>query len=180
MPGDARRGALLDRDGVLNVRPAPHAYLGGPEEFEWLPGAREAVARLEASGWVVAVVTNQRGLSLGRVSPEAIAAIEERIQSDLAVLGAAIDGFYTCPHDTPDGCDCRKPQPGLLLRACEELGLDPAGCVMVGDEETDVAAGRSAGCGTVLVAPGAPDTAADLVVPDLAAAVDALLGATPR
>lgn len=164
---------FLDRDGVLNVRPPAHEYVTSADRFAWLPGAREAVVELKRCGWKVAVVSNQRGVALGRVTAEALAEIEQRIQSDLAP-DAAIDGFFHCPHDVDEDCDCRKPRPGLLVRAAGELRVDPAGSWMIGDEESDVAAGRAAGCSTILLSPYAPDTAADRVEPDLAAAARSL------
>jgi D-glycero-D-manno-heptose 1,7-bisphosphate phosphatase len=163
---------FLDRDGVLNVRPSEHEYVTSADQFAWLPGAREAVVELKRCGWKVAVVSNQRGVALGLVSPAMLAEIEERIQRDLGP--DAIDGFYYCPHDADGGCDCRKPRPGLLVRAAEALGVDTAGSWMIGDEESDVAAGRAAGCSTILLSQAAPGTAADLVAPDLAAAVRSL------
>ena len=159
---------FLDRDGVLNARPPEHEYVTSVERFAWLPGEREAVVELKAVGWKVAVVSNQRGVARGLVSSHTLAAIERRIQGDLAPE-AAIDGFYYCPHDADDGCDCRKPRPGLIARAAAELGVEPGESWMIGDEESDVAAGRAAGCSTILLSPDTPDTAADLVEPDLAA-----------
>jgi D-glycero-D-manno-heptose 1,7-bisphosphate phosphatase len=164
---------FLDRDGVLNVRPPEHEYVTSADQFAWLPGAREAVVELKRCGWKVAVVSNQRGVALGLVSPGTLAEIEQVIQQDLAP-DAAIDGFYYCPHDADEGCDCRKPRPGLLVRAAKALRVDPAGSWMIGDEESDVSAGRAAGCSTILLSPAAPGTAADLVEPDLAAAARTL------
>ncbi len=174
--GEARRGAFLDRDGVLNVRPDAHAYVTRPDELRWLPGAREAVAALNRAGYRVAVVSNQRGIARGLLDERVLAEIEQRMRSDLSEVGAAIDGFYYCPHDLDEGCDCRKPAPGLILRAAGELGVDCAGSVVIGDEETDVAAGRAAGCRTALVSSDpTPATDADIVAGDLSAAVRALL-----
>jgi len=153
---------------VLNARPPEHEYVTSVDQFAWLPGAREAVVQLKRAGWRVAVVSNQRGVARGLVSPETLAEIERRIQADLGSEGA-IDGFYYCPHDADDGCDCRKPRPGLIARAAAELGVEPGESWMIGDEESDVAAGRAAGCSTILLSPDTPDTAADLVEPDLAA-----------
>jgi D-glycero-D-manno-heptose 1,7-bisphosphate phosphatase len=160
---------FLDRDGVLNVRPPEHEYVTSAAGFAWLQGAREAVVELKRCGWKVAVVSNQRGVALGLVSTETLGEIEQRIQSDLAPE-AAIDLFSYCPHDADEGCDCRKPRPGLIARAAAELEVEPGESWMIGDEESDVAAGRAAGCSTILLSAGAPDTAADAVEPDLAAA----------
>jgi len=167
--GDARRAVFLDRDGVLNPRPPEHTYLTSAGEFEWLPGAREAVVALKEAGWKVAVVSNQRGVARGLVSTDVLAQIEQRIQRDLRP--AAIDGFYYCPHDLDAGCDCRKPHPGLLMRAASELGVDRSASWMIGDDANDVAAGRAAGCRTILIAPDGHDPGdAELVEPDLLSA----------
>jgi D-glycero-D-manno-heptose 1,7-bisphosphate phosphatase len=161
---------FLDRDGVLNARPPEHEYVTSVDQFAWLPGAREAVVQLKRAGWKVAVVSNQRGVARGFVSTETLAEIEERMQADLGPE-AALDGFFYCPHDLDECCDCRKPRPGLIVRAAAELGVEPGGSWMIGDDESDVAAGRAAGCSTILVAPDRDSTdAADLVEPDLAAA----------
>jgi D-glycero-D-manno-heptose 1,7-bisphosphate phosphatase len=161
---------FLDRDGVLNARPPEHEYVMSADQFDWLPGAREAVVQLKRAGWKVAVVSNQRGVARGLVSPETLAEIEERMQADLGP-GAALDGFFYCPHDLDESCDCRKPRPGLIVRAAAELGVEPGGSWMIGDDESDIAAGRAAGCSTILIAPDCDSTdAPDLVEPDLAAA----------
>jgi D-glycero-D-manno-heptose 1,7-bisphosphate phosphatase len=164
---------FLDRDGVLNLRPPEHEYVTSVDQFAWLPGAREAVVELKRCGWKVAVVSNQRGVALGLVSSGTLAEIERRIQRDLAP-DAAIDGFFYCRHGLDEGCDCRKPRPGLIVHAAAELGVEPERSWMIGDEESDVAAGRAAGCSTILLSPAAPGTAADLVEPDLAAAARSL------
>jgi D-glycero-D-manno-heptose 1,7-bisphosphate phosphatase len=160
---------FLDRDGVLNVRPPEHEYLTSAERFAWLPGARAAVAELKGAGWKVAVVSNQRGVARGLVSSGTLAEIEARIQADLGP-DAALDGFFYCPHDLDEGCDCRKPRPGLIVRAAAELGIEAEGSWMIGDDESDIAAGRAAGCSTILISADASNTAADLVEPDLATA----------
>src|SRR5581483_4794961 len=111
-----RPAAFLDRDGVLNRRPPPHDYVRSAEALELLPGVAGAVDALRAAGFATVVVSNQRGLARGLLTPETLAAIERR----LAEAGVRIDAYYYCPHDLADGCDCRKPAPGLLLRAAAE------------------------------------------------------------
>jgi D-glycero-D-manno-heptose 1,7-bisphosphate phosphatase len=168
-------GVFLDRDGVLNERPPEHEYLRSPDDFRWLPGAREAVARLCIAGYVVIVVSNQRGVARDLVSWDTLASIERVIQRGVSKHGGFITAFYYCPHNTDEACGCRKPAPGLLLRAAAEHGLDLAGSAMIGDSETDVQAGRAAGCMTIrITAPGASSTA-DVVVDALASAADRLL-----
>jgi D-glycero-D-manno-heptose 1,7-bisphosphate phosphatase len=160
---------LLDRDGTLNVRPAPHEYVSSADEFVWLEGAQEALAQLARAGFSLAVVSNQRGVARGLVAPGALAAIDERIQRDLRPRGCAIGAFRYCVHELTAGCGCRKPRPGMLLDVAGALGLDLARSWMVGDSLSDVRAGRAAGCRTALITKADNDARADLVAPSLAA-----------
>jgi histidinol-phosphate phosphatase family protein len=170
-----RRGLFLDRDGVLNERPPAHDYLRSSEQFRWLPGVPEAIARLSSAGFVPIVVSNQRGIARALVSWSTLASIERVIQRGLSEYGGSIAAFYYCPHDIHEGCRCRKPAPGLLLRAAAEHRLDLGASAIVGDSETDVQAGRAAGCLSIQVAePGEPSTA-DVVVAGLPSAADYLL-----
>jgi D-glycero-D-manno-heptose 1,7-bisphosphate phosphatase len=170
-----RAGVLLDRDGVLNVRPPEHRYVESVDAFEWLPAARAALGVLSRAGYPLAVVSNQRGVARGSVTWSTLRAVEARIQADLAPFGAHIASFYYCPHERDDGCDCRKPRPGLLLEAARELRLDLALTTMIGDSEDDVKAGRAAGCYTILIGSMESAAAPDLVAPDLGSAARAIL-----
>jgi histidinol-phosphate phosphatase family protein len=170
-----RAGVLLDRDGVLNVRPSEHRYVESVDAFEWLPGACAALGVLSRAGYPLAVVSNQRGVARGLVTWSTLHAVEARIQTDLAPFGAEVKGFYYCPHEADEGCGCRKPRPGLLLEAAGELQLDLSGSTMIGDSEDDVQAGRAAGCYTILVGSTGSPTASDLVVPDLGSAARAII-----
>ena len=157
----SRSAVFLDRDGTINVRPAEHQYVAAVDDFEWLPGARAAIARLACAGYLIAVVSNQRGVARGLVDPSVLTELELRIQKDLAPFGCAIDAFRYCLHDHDSGCACRKPEPGMLLGLRDEFGLDLARSWMIGDAESDVRAGQAAGCRTALL--GSPDS----VSPDL-------------
>jgi D-glycero-D-manno-heptose 1,7-bisphosphate phosphatase len=168
----SRRAVFLDRDGVLNERPLEHDYVRDIADLRLLPEIAKAAARLRGAGYALIVASNQRGVARGLVSQVTLARIENAIQDELATAGAWIDAFYYCPHDLDENCDCRKPRPGLLLRAADELELDLASSAFVGDSETDVAAGRAAGVFTVRVGGGA--TAADLEAADLADAAQLL------
>jgi D-glycero-D-manno-heptose 1,7-bisphosphate phosphatase len=141
----ARRAFFLDRDGVLNRRAGPHDYVKSPAEFVWLAGAREGVRRLNDQGWLVLVVTNQRGIARGLYTAADVEAIHARAQRELALLGAHVDAFYFCPHSDDDRCDCRKPQPGLILRGAREWDVILADSFLVGDDDRDVEAARRAG-----------------------------------
>jgi D-glycero-D-manno-heptose 1,7-bisphosphate phosphatase len=166
---------FLDRDGVLNVRPPAHEYVTHLDGFAWLPRAAEGVAALNRAGYRAVVVSNQRGVARGLVSLETLAALERVIDEGVRAAGGRIDAFYYCPHDYHDACACRKPAPGLLLRAAEELGLALPRSAMIGDSESDVEAGRAAGVATTIriAAPGT-GTAADLVAADLVEAASVL------
>ncbi len=158
------RGAVfLDRDGVLNERPPPHKYVTQAHEFRWLPGAADAVARLTDAGLLVFVVSNQRGIARRLVSWDTLAQIEARIQDELGRRGSAVTSFYYCPHNVTDGCDCRKPKPGLVLRAAKEHRLDLNASTVIGDDESDVAAGHAAGCATIRIGPAGTSSRADAV-----------------
>jgi len=156
---------FLDRDGTLNER-VVGGYVDDPERVVLLPGAAGAVARLNAAGLPVVVVTNQRGLATGRLSEEQYAAVTARIADLLAARGAWIDATFVCRHDHGQ-CDCRKPADGLFRQALAAAPwADPARCVMVGDMPGDVAPAR--GLGITAYQLGTD-------VPDLAAAVERIL-----
>lgn len=168
--------AFLDRDGTLNVKAAEGSYVTTPTEMRLLPGAGQAVRRLNEAGVFVVLVTNQRGIARGLLTEADYGAVTERLVELLAEEGAALDAVYVCPHER-DACDCRKPAPGMLRQAAREHPvIDLACAVMVGDTEADVAAGTAAGTATVRIAAGEVPTGADRVVPDLAAAVAEILG----
>ena len=116
-----------------------------PDEFVWLAGAREGVLRLNDEGWLVLVVTNQRGIARGLMTTADLEAIHARAQRELHEIGAHVDAFYFCPHGDADACACRKPEPGMLLRAAADWNLDLAASFLVGDDERDLEAARRAG-----------------------------------
>ncbi|MBB2746296.1 UNVERIFIED_ORG: HAD superfamily hydrolase (TIGR01662 family) [Microbispora rosea subsp. rosea] len=175
MPQAARPPAavLFDRDGTL-IHDVP--YNSDPERVEPVAGAREALDRLRAAGIPVGIVTNQSGVAKGLIAPEALRAVNDRVD---ALLGP-FDVWEICRHDDGDRCDCRKPAPGLVLRAARRLGVRPEDCVVIGDIGRDVEAARAAGARGILVP--TPVTlpeevaAAPEVASDLAAAVDLMLG----
>lgn len=174
----ARAAAFLDRDGVLNRRPRQHDYVRAVEDLDLLPGVADAVGELGRAGFVPIVVSNQRGVARGLVTEQVLRGIESAIRA----AGAPVEAFYYCPHDVEDGCDCRKPQPGLLVRASAEHNLSLRASVMIGDSESDVAAGTAAGCHTVRIGDRDVMTAADAVaesLPDATALVVARWEARP-
>jgi D-glycero-D-manno-heptose 1,7-bisphosphate phosphatase len=135
----------------LNERPAPHEWVTDLSGFRILPGTVDGLVELSRCGFTLVVVSNQRGLAHGAVTDELLRSTETALQRELEPHGVRIAGFYYCPHEVEENCDCRKPRPGLLIRAGKELGLDLAASWMIGDSETDVEAGRAAGCRTVLI-----------------------------
>ena len=171
-----RPAVFLDRDGVLNEavvrdgRPFPPQ---SPDEVVVVAGMAEACGRLREHGFVVVVVTNQPDVARGRQSANGVAAINSVLRHEVD-----FDAIYVCPHDNEDRCMCRKPKPGMLLAAAEDLSLDLEHSFMVGDRWTDIAAGQEAGCVSVYVNNGyqeqQPD-APDHVVGDPVAALDWIL-----
>ena len=172
-----RRAVFLDRDGTLNVKAPDGEYITSPAGLRLLPGAAEAVRRLNEAGLFIAVVTNQRGIARGLVSLHAHAQIMARLVVLLAQHRAHVDAAYTCPHETGT-CDCRKPAPGLLLRAAiEHPDLDLRQSVIVGDAESDVEAGRRVGIRTIRLSATPVMSRADDVASDLSAAASLVIGA---
>jgi D-glycero-D-manno-heptose 1,7-bisphosphate phosphatase len=119
---------------------------------------------------VLAVVSNQRGVARGLVTRRTLREVEVRIQRDLRPLGCAIDAFRYCVHEPHEGCECRKPRPGMLVDVAAALALDLPSSWMVGDAETDVIAGAAAGCRTALIGAGSTGARPNVVAPSLAAA----------
>jgi D-glycero-D-manno-heptose 1,7-bisphosphate phosphatase len=150
----ARRAVFLDRDGTINVRPAPHAYVTHAAGFQWLPGADRAMCRLAADVGPLFVVSNQRGVARGLLDRAVLDEIEEIVQRRLRPLGCGVEEFRYCTHERDEGCDCRKPAPGMLLALAAAHSIDLERSWMIGDSASDVAAGIAAGCRTCLI--GAP------------------------
>ena len=140
---------FLDRDGVLSPLEHRAGRWRAPvrlEGFHPFPGAADAIRRLHAAGFVCLVVTNQPEVARGELDPAVLDAMHERLTRETSV-----DAVYVCPHDDADGCDCRKPKPGLLLRAAADWNVDRAASFLVGDRWRDIGAGAAAGCTTVLL-----------------------------
>lgn len=168
-----KKVVFLDRDGTIN-RDSPD-YIKSREEFEFLPGSLKAIKELTVDGFTIIVITNQSALPRKLISLEEL----ERLHAMMCKLvqsneGKIKDIFY-CPHMPEDNCDCRKPAPGLILRAQSKYSIDLADAVMVGDSHRDIECGHNAGCGnTVLVKTGihkntAQRLAKKRIVPDYVA-----------
>jgi D-glycero-D-manno-heptose 1,7-bisphosphate phosphatase len=144
-PNPRRRAAFLDRDGVLNRKMPEGQYVTTPEEFELLPGAISGLQLLAARGYRLIVVTNQRGVARGKLTLDDLSAIHRKMEGLLAANGVELEAIYYCPHET-DECDCRKPKPGMLLRAFESFpSLRPGESVLFGDSDSDIEAARRVG-----------------------------------
>ncbi|MBY6188551.1 D-glycero-beta-D-manno-heptose 1,7-bisphosphate 7-phosphatase [Marinobacter hydrocarbonoclasticus] len=146
---------FLDRDGVIN---RDHGYVGSIDAFEFLPGVLQACAQLVNAGYRLVVVTNQSGIARGYYGETEFHILTEWMKTQFEEAGAPLAGVYYCPHHPDKGeppyrtdCECRKPMPGMLLRACEELNLDSASSYIVGDKYSDMAAGRRAGLKATLL-----------------------------
>ena len=137
------RAIFFDRDGVLNEEVG---YLYEVEKFKWIDGAREAIKFCNERGILAVVVTNQSGIGRGFYTAQNVDALHDFMQKNLAQVGAHIDGFYYCPHhpDFSGECNCRKPKPGLILRACEDFKINPAEAILFGDSRRDIEAAQAA------------------------------------
>ncbi|HEX5828193.1 MAG TPA: HAD family hydrolase [Candidatus Limnocylindrales bacterium] len=159
---DDRRTVFLDKDGTL-IDDLP--YNVDPRRVRFAPGAREAVRLLGGAGYRLVIATNQAGIARGYFTEAELREVERHLASEIAALGGTLEAFLFCPHlPAPDGvnefaieCACRKPEPGMIRRAVDELGVDPARAWFVGDTWMDVLAGRRGGCRTIMVGPEASD-----------------------
>ncbi len=143
---------ILDRDGTINSD--RDDYVKSHEEFQALPGALEAIARMNHGGWHVVVATNQSGLGRGLFDMAALNAMNQKLMQSLAAHGGRIDAVFFCPHTADEQCACRKPRPGLIEDILQRYGVQPAQVPVVGDSLRDIQAGAAAGCPTHLVRSG--------------------------
>jgi len=153
-----RRAVFIDRDGTISEEVG---YVNHVSRYRVFPFAAEAVRALNDAGWLAVLVTNQAGVARGYFREELIGQVHGLLAAELERGGARLDAVYYCPHHPTVGeppyrldCDCRKPKPGLILRAAEELGLDPARCWMVGDRYSDTELARNAGVRSAFVLTG--------------------------
>jgi D-glycero-D-manno-heptose 1,7-bisphosphate phosphatase len=143
---------ILDRDGTINED--RDDYVKSAAEWVPIPGALEAIARLNHAGWHTVIATNQAGLGRGLFDMVTLNAIHGRMNRELATFGGRIDAVFFCPHKPEDGCTCRKPLPGLLTTIGERYGVDLHETYMVGDSLRDLQAGVAVGCAPHLVRTG--------------------------
>ena len=180
-----QKAIFLDRDGTINKYVG---FLRRPEEFQLLDGAAEAIRKINGSGYLCIVVTNQPVIARGEVTVPQLTEIHNKMETLLGLEGSYIDGLYYCPHHPHKGyegeipelkidCECRKPKPGMLLKAAEDFNIDLGLSYMAGDSERDILAGKNAGCRTVLIGEG--DFGQDLTVKSLLEFVNILTSQEP-
>ena len=178
---------FLDRDGTLNVKPPEGEYVTRPEELTMLPGAGEAVARLNAEGIQVVLVTNQRGIALGRMTEQDLHQVHDRLALELEAESAHLDQVRWCPHDRRS-CECRKPGIKMMEDAVRhDPTIDLRNSALIGDAASDIEAAKALGIRSVLVGPNRSRVAGCLrrqgietaATPDVASAVEMLLSDAP-
>ena len=189
MPSDRHlKLVILDRDGTINHD--SDDFVKSAEEWQPLPGALEAIARLNHAGWHVVIASNQSGLGRGLFDVASLNAMHDKLHKQLAAVGGRIDAIFYCPHAPEDGCHCRKPQSGLFEQIGARFGISLKGLPAVGDSLRDLQAGSAVGCEPHLVLTGksaglTPEQASHglpegtRVHADLAAFADFLLGRSP-
>jgi D-glycero-D-manno-heptose 1,7-bisphosphate phosphatase len=146
-----RATVFLDRDGTITEEVG---YLDNPDRLRLIPGAAEAIRLLNNAGILVIMVSNQAGVGRGYFSTATVEAIHRQLAKQLVKYRAYVDDIYYCPHHPNEGCGCRKPKAGMLLRAAQKHGIDMRRAFIVGDKVSDLDAGRQVGCRTVLVLTG--------------------------
>lgn len=162
-----RKCVFFDRDGIVNVPPGP-GYVERWEDFQLMPEFPDVLRKVQAMGYVVVIVTNQRGVARGIMTQAEV----DRIHANLRMVlerdhGLQLLDIVCCPHEK-DSCACRKPQPGMLLDAAERHGLDLGASWMIGDRESDIEAGRRAGCRTIRVSDDPGESLATVCVASMA------------
>lgn len=143
---NSRLTVFLDRDGVLNRNVGTNLYVRSWNEWEWLPGAKDALRLFKSAGYAVVVITNQSGIAQGKMSEKDLSDIHQRMCADALESGGRIDAIYHCPHGRDEGCECRKPSPGMLLQAQKDMNLNLSDTRFIGDDDRDRLAAEAAGC----------------------------------
>jgi len=172
---------ILDRDGVINAETG--YYVKSVDEWQFLPGSIEAIARLSKAGYRIFVATNQAGIAKGLYSEQTLEDIHAVMLDGVTTAGGKIEAIHYCPHRDDDDCDCRKPKPGLLIQIEHQHQVNLSSAIMVGDSLRDLQAALSAGCFAAMISPKIPDLSETLgkaaeqieIYPDLASFADELL-----
>ncbi len=171
------KAVFLDRDGVINQKALNTGYIIRWEDFHILPGVPQAIALLNAAGFLVIVVTNQRCIALNLLSAPSLEKIHAKMCSALDSEGAHLAAVYFCPHDNLPPCSCRKPAPGMLQAAAAEHNIDLSASWMLGDSVSDIEAGKRAGAHTMLLthSPNSADSTPDQYAGSLLSAAHKIL-----
>lgn len=157
--------AILDRDGVLN-REREGVWLSDPSQWEWEDGSLQALQRLTQAGIKISIVSNQSGIGRGVVSRSEVDGLHQWLETELASESIELAGVYLCPHAPEDGCDCRKPLPGMVREAMAKSGVAKEHSILIGDDKRDLDAGRAAGVRVALVRTGKGERVRDQVEPN--------------
>jgi D-glycero-D-manno-heptose 1,7-bisphosphate phosphatase len=179
-----KKWIILDRDGVINID--SDAYIKTPDEWHPIPGSLDAIAKLNWAGYHVLVASNQSAIGKGLLTEKNLELIQQKMENELIHAGGHLDGFFFCPHNQEDNCQCRKPKPGLFTAIETQLQISLKNVPAVGDSLRDIQAAKSAGCQPILVRtgkgqktlkdnPNHPDLADVPVFENLADAVSHLL-----
>ncbi len=184
-PLPLKKLVILDRDGVINVEQVD--FISSPADWHPIPGSLEAIARLNQHGYLVAIATNQAGISRGLFDMHALNAIHQKLHLAAQAVGAHVDAIFFCPHAADEFCDCRKPRPGMLKAIGERFDVSLQGVPMVGDALRDMHAAFEVGCAPYLVKTGKGEKTLEKgglppgtqVFDNLAAVVDRLLQRSP-
>lgn len=145
------KAVFLDRDGVINRKAPEGDYIKKWDEFKFLSNVKEAIKKLNENGFLVIIITNQQGVAKGIITKRKLNEIHKKMLNELNKTGAKIKAIYYCPHNKNEECECRKPNPGLILMAAKKYKIILNKSWMVGDSESDIEAGMRAGCKTILI-----------------------------
>jgi len=143
------KAVFFDRDGIINKERLD--YVKTLDELEIFPNVADCISSLKKAGFLVVVVTNQSAINRGMTTHEKLLEIHNEIQNFLKKYGTKVDGFYYCPHKPDENCNCRKPKPGLLLKAADELNIDLKSSWLIGNNDSDLQASSSVGCKSIKV-----------------------------
>ncbi len=165
------KAVFFDRDGTVIE---DLAYNASTEKIFLLPGAADSLRRLQDAGYLIVIITNQSGVGRGYYQEDIVHGQHETLSRLLNEAGVAVATYRHCPHAPEDGCNCRKPEPGMILDAAEELAVELQQSWMIGDKESDVLAGHNAGCRSILIG-DATDSAAEHQAANLIVAADCIL-----
>jgi D-glycero-D-manno-heptose 1,7-bisphosphate phosphatase len=148
MESTKRKAIFLDRDGVINIDKQGE-FICSPDQFRFVPNIKKNIKKLNEKGFLVIVVTNQAGIKLGFYSKAVLKKIHEKMIKGFKEAGAHLDDIFYCPHYKYDNCECRKPLPGLILKAAKKYNIDLKQSWVLGDNNNDIKAGQRAGCKTL-------------------------------